>query len=431
MIEDRSPDVLIVGGGVVGMSCAWYLARSGARVTVVDAATIGDRLACSYGNQGLVCPSHAVPIAAPGVVAQGLRWLFDPTSPLYIRSPWRPEMIRWLWRFARASRPARTEAGTAAMAEFLQHSAGLHAGIAATAASTTADGTSPYGYAADGVLYAFLTEEGMQHHLEESHRVARHGIPFEQLTGEQVHTMEPALSPRVIGGVLYPGDANVDSRSFVRWLYAQARKAGAQVVEQTDVLGVRAGGRGSRASVLTSRGELAAGQVVIAAGSWSPRVAAGLGLRLPVQAAKGYSVTFSNPPWRPSRPVNLGDARAVATPLPHGVRIGGTLELAGLDRSINLRRVQAILDGAARVVPGARFDAADPGAEVWHGLRPLAPDTLPIVGRPRGHANVVLATAHGTLGLSLGPATGEAVAALIAGSTPAIDLQPFSPDRFA
>ena len=431
MIEDRSPDVLIVGGGVAGMSCAWYLARAGARVTVVDAATIGDRLACSYGNQGLVCPSHAVPIAAPGVVAQGLRWLFDPTSPLYIRSPWRPEMVRWLWHFARASTPDRAEAGTAAMAEILQHSAGLHAGIAATAASASTDGTHPYGYAADGVLYAFLTEPGMQHHLEEAHRVARHGIPFEQLTGDQVRRMEPGLSSRVIGGVLYPGDAHVDSRSFVRWLHAQVLDAGTQVVEQTDVLRVHAGRRGDRASVLTSRGEIAAGQVVIAAGSWSPRVAAGLGLRLPVQAAKGYSVTFANTPWRPGRPVNLGDARAVATPLPHGVRIGGTLELAGLDRSINLRRVQAILDGAGRVVPGARFDAADPGAEVWHGLRPLAPDTLPIIGRPRGHVNVVLATAHGTLGLSLGPATGEAVAALIAGSRPAIDLQPFSPDRFA
>jgi D-amino-acid dehydrogenase len=207
--------------------------------------------------------------------------------------------------------------------------------------------------------------------------------------------------------------------------------AGARVVEQTDVIRVQPGGPGTRASVLTSRGEISAGQVVIAAGSWSPRIAAGLDLRLPVQAAKGYSITFSSPSWRPRRPVNLGEARAVATPLPHGVRIGGTLELAGLDRSITVRRVQAILEGAARVVPGARFDAGAADAEVWHGLRPLSPDTLPIIGRPRAHPNVVLATAHGTLGVSLGPATGEAVAALIGGSRPAVDLHPYRPDRFA
>ena len=431
MIDDRSPDVLIVGGGVIGLSCAWYLAKAGARVTVIESATIGDRLACSYGNQGLVCPSHAVPIAAPGVVTQGLRWLFDPASPLYIRSPWRAEMVRWLWRFARASTPARAEAGTAAMAELLLHSAELHAGLAATAAPTAEDGGHPYGYAADGVLYAFLTEEALQHHLEESHQAARHGIPFEQLTGEQVRQMEPALSPRVTGGVLYPGDAHVDPRSFVRWLHAQAVDAGARVVEQTDVIRVHPGGQGNRVTVLTSRGELGAGQIVIAAGAWSPRIAVGLDLRLPVQAAKGYSITFSSPSWRPRRPVNLGEARAVATPLPHGVRIGGTLELAGLDRSITVRRVQAILEGAARVVPGAHFDAGAADAEVWHGLRPLAPDTLPIIGRPRAHPNVVLATAHGTLGVSLGPATGEAVAALIAGSRPAVDLQPYRPDRFA
>lgn len=429
MIDDRSPDVLIVGGGVIGMSCAWHLTRAGARVTVIESAAIGDRRSCSYGNQGLVCPSHAVPIAAPGVVAQGLRWLFDPTGPLYIRSPWRAEMLRWLWRFTRAATPARAEAGTAAMAELLLRSADLHARMAASAAAP--DGGHPYGYAADGVLYAFLTPEGLRHHLHESRQAARHGIPFRQLTGDQVRQMEPALSPRVVGGVLYPGDAHVDPGSFVRWLHRQAIDAGVQVVEQTDVIRLQPGGPGGRASALTSRGEIGAGQIVIAAGAWSPLVAADLDLRLPVQAAKGYSITFSRPPWRPRRPVNLGEARAVATPLPHGVRIGGTLELAGLDRSIALRRVQAILDGAGRLVPGAHFDAGAPDAEVWRGLRPLAPDALPIIGRPRAHPNVVLATAHGTLGVSLAPATGEAVAALIAGNRPAIDLHPCRPDRFA
>ena len=429
MIDDRSPDVLVVGGGVIGMACAWRVARDGARVTVVESAAVGDRPACSYGNQGLVCPSHAVPIAAPGVAAQGLRWLFDPAGPLYIRRPWRPEMLRWLWRFARACTPARAEAGTAAMAELLLRSADLHARMAAEAASP--DGGHPYGYAADGVLYAFLTPEGLRHHLEESRQAARHGIPFQRLTGDQVRQMEPALSPRVAGGVLYPGDAHLDSQSFVRRLHAQAIDAGVQVAERTDVIGLSPAGPGGRASALTSRGRIDAGQIVIAAGAWSAPIAAGLGLRLPVQAAKGYSITFSRPPWRPRRPVNLGEARAVATPLPHGVRIGGTLELAGLDHSITLRRVQAILDGAGRVVPGARFDAGSADAEVWRGLRPLAPDALPIIGRPRAHPNVVLATAHGMLGVSLAPVTGEAVAALIAGRQPAVDLRPYSPDRFA
>ncbi len=430
MIDDRGPDVLIVGGGVIGMHCAWRLADDGARVTVVESAAVGDRAACSYGNQGLVCPSHAVPIAAPGVVAQGLRWLFDPTGPLYVRRPWRAEMLGWLWRFARASTPARAEAATAAMAELLLRSAGLHARMADDAAAGS-DGGHPYGYAADGVLYAFLTQEGLRRHLEESGHAARHGIPFRELTGEQVRRMEPALSPRVAGGVLHPGDAHLDSRSFVRWLRARAAGAGAQVVERTDVLRLYPGGPGGRPSALTTRGTIGAGQIVIAAGAWSPGVAAGLGLRLPVQAAKGYSITFGRPPWRPSRPVNLGEARAVATPLPQGVRIGGTLELAGLDRSVALQRVQAILDGAGRVVPGARFDAGAADAEVWHGMRPLAPDALPIIGRPRAHPNVVLATAHGMLGVSLAPVTAEAVAALIAGAPPPVDLRPYSPDRFA
>ena len=429
MICDRSPDVLIVGGGVIGMSCAYYLARAGARVTVIEAATVGDPLACSYGNQGLVCPSHAVPMASPGVITQGLGWLFDPTSPLYIRSPWRAEMRRWLWRFVRAATAKQAEAGTAAMAELLRRSADLHAEIAATA-PTDAEG-HPYGYAAAGGMYAFMSQERMGRHLKESRQVERHGIPFQTLTGDEVRQREPALSPAITGGVLYPHDAHVDPRSFVRYLCAEARAAGAQVVEQTDVIRVQGRGPGAGSAVLTTRGELACGQIVIAAGSWSPQVAAGLDLRLPIQAAKGYSITFTRPPWRPSLPVNMGDARAVVTPLPHGIRVGGTLELAGLDRSVTLKRVQAILDGAARFVPGVRFDVGAPNVEVWRGLRPLSPDTLPIIGRPRGHDGVILASGHGMLGVSLGPVTGEAVAALVAGTTPAVDLRPYSPDRFA
>ena len=276
-----------------------------------------------------------------------------------------------------------------------------------------------------------MSEERMGRHLEEARQVERHGIPFQTLTGDEVRLREPALSPAITGGVLYPHDAHVDPRSFVRYLCAEARAAGAQVVERTDVIRLQHRGPGTGSAVLTTRGELACDQVVIAAGSWSPQVAAALNLRLPIQAAKGYSITFSHPPWRPGLPVNMGDARAVVTPLPHGIRVGGTLELAGLDRSVTLKRVQAILDGASRFVPGVRFDAGAPNAEIWRGLRPLSADTLPIIGRPRGHHGVILATGHGMLGVSLGPVTGEAVAALAGGSTPPVDLAPYSPDRFA
>lgn len=434
MISQKNPDVLIVGGGVVGMSCAYYLTRAGARVTVIEATTVGDPLACSYGNQGLICPSHAVPIAAPGVITQGLGWLFDPTSPLYIRRPWRPEMSRWLWQFARAATKKRAEVATAAMAEFLQHSYNLHKEIASTAITTETNTPTehhPYGYAADGAMYAFMSEKALNHHLEAAQQVTQHGIPLQALSGKEVRQREPALSQAIVGGVLYPRDAHVEPRSFVRFLYAQLLAAGVQVVEHTDV--IRLQRHASRAShtVLTTRGEFTAGEVVIAAGSWSPQVASDLNLRLPIQAAKGYSVTFTNPPWRPTLPVNFGEARAMVTPLPHGVRIGGTFELSGLDRSVTLKRVQAILDGAMRFVPGSRFDAHTTGVEIWRGLRPLSPDTLPVIGRPHAHSDVILATGHGMLGVSLGPATGEAVAALATGATPTVDLTPYNPNRFA
>jgi len=270
----------------------------------------------------------------------------------------------------------------------------------------------------------------MHRYFNEARQLEPHGIVLESLSGDEVRQREPALSAEIVGGTLFPGDAHVAPRSFVKFLGAQVRAAGVQIIEHTDVVQIQPHSSRIGTAVLTTRGAVTADQIVIAAGSWSPQVAVGLNLPLPVQAAKGYSITFTRPSWRPSLPISMEDSRTMITPLPHGIRIGGTLELAGLDRSVTLRRVQAILDSTKRFFPGVRFDSHAPNTELWRGLRPLAPDALPIIGRPKAHGNIIVATAHGSLGISLGPATGEAVTALVTGTNPLVNLRPYNPDRF-
>ncbi len=316
------------------------------------------------------------------------------------------------------------------MAQFLTRSAQLHSELSTITGTDTATESHPYGYSANGMLHVFMSEKLLRHHLNEARQIERHGIKFQYISGNEIRNIEPALSTEIVGGALFPGDAHVAPQPFVKFLYSHARAAGAQIIEHTDVIHIQPYTSSSGTAVLTTHGEFTADQIVIAAGSWSPNVAVGLNLPLPIQAAKGYSITFTRPSWRPRLPISMGDSQTMITPLPQAIRIGGTLELAGLDRSVTLRRVQAILDSTTKFIPGIQFDGHAPDAELWSGLRPLAPDTLPIIGRPRAHSNIIVATGHGTLGVSLGPATGEAVTSMVTGTIPPVNLRPYNPDRF-
>ncbi len=379
-------DVVVVGGGAIGIACAYALTERGARVTVLER---GPRLAtgCSGANAGLICPSHSLPIANPRALRDGLRWLLSPDSPFYIRP--RPAIVPWLARFALASTAAQAEAGERAVHELSVESLRLHAELAEL-------GTS---FERRGTLNVYETEAGL---------AAAHG---KRLTPEAVRELEPAVRGEIAGGVYHADEAHCDSRLFVE---AVARASGAEIRTGVEVRRIRHG------RVETSEGDLQTGTVVLAAGAWSGR----LGIRLPLQGGKGYSVTLEAAPGDPSIPVFLQEARTVATPLGAGLRLSGTMELAGLDLRIDKRRVEAIRSSVARVLGWA--DTRRVG-ETWAGLRPCLPDGLPAIGSA---GSCVIATGHAMKGLSLAPVTGKLVAELVAGDTPIFDLTPFRPDRF-
>jgi D-amino-acid dehydrogenase len=408
---------VVVGGGVIGVASAYFLAKDGWAVTLVEQGQIC--AGSSYGNAGLLVPSHVVPLAAPGVWWQGVKWMLDPESPFYIRPRLDPALLSWLWRFRAACRPERARQAMPLLRELSVASLDLYRSFA------TAEGLA-FDFHPGGSMVVFRTAEAFEHGIEEARLVGEVGVPSKVLDGPAARELEPTLRPEVVGGVLFPEDASIVPDRFVKGLAGILPRLGVDVRPGTEVLGFRASG-GRVAAVETTRGSLGADTVVLAAGAWSPGVSRSLGLRLPIEAAKGYSLTYRRPADGPRVPLLPAESRFSITPMGDLLRFGGTLELAGMDLSVSERRVEALRRAAARYIVGTE---ALELLEIWRGLRPCTPDGLPILGRPAQLTNVIVAAGHAMVGMSLGPVTGKIVAQLAAGAPPLADIRLLDPRRF-
>lgn len=410
-------EILIIGGGVIGVCSAYFLAKQGARVTLIEKDEIAS--GCSYGNGGLIVPSHAVPLASPGALGDGLRWLFDSESPFYIKPRMDAELIRWLARFVWASREGQMLKSLPVLRDLLFASRALYEELSKTAGFD-------FGFEGKGSLLVCLTKQALEKERSETRLFEEFKIPVSMVNRDEALELEPALLPSIAGGVYYPRDGRIDPRRFIVGLAEKAQELGAQLHTKTEALEFESQG-GRVTKVHTTRGEFAAEQIVLASGSWSPQVARALRLRIPIQPAKGYSVTLENPPVTPRLPLLFSEARVVINPLGHALRIAGTLELAGMDFSLNPRRVAAMRNASADYLPGL---AEARVIEIWRGLRPCTPDGLPIVSRVKKLENVIVATGHAMLGMSLGPITGTLVSQLAQREASQLDLTPLSAERF-
>jgi D-amino-acid dehydrogenase len=417
---EQREDVVIVGAGVIGLASALALLESGRSVRVIDAGRVGG--GSSHGNCGTITPSHAPPLAAPGVVLRALRWMLTPDAPLYVAPRFDPRLWSWLLRFAVRCNERDWRQSARAKSAILNDSR-----------DRLADWVRDYGLACEfahsGEDYVFRDPHEFEHFQDEVGFLRELGVRVDVVDGRTYEMMEPALKPGVAGAIRFDGDAVLRPDRYVGELARVVRARGGTIVEHCAFIGVREDGEGVRIS--TTQGEVFAREMVMALGAWSPRLADAIGapaLKGAIQPGKGYSITYSSPARVPRRPLVLRERQVCVTAWESGFRLGSTMEFSGFDDTLNPRRLAALERGAAEYLHepyGAQKQ------EQWFGWRPMTCDDVPIIGRVPGNPRVVVATGHGMMGVSMSASTGQLVADLIVGRTPDIDPAPYGMERFA
>ena len=416
-----SKKVLIVGAGVTGLSTAYYCARRGFDVTVVERHA-ARRDGTSFGNAGMIVPSHFIPLAAPGMVALGLKWMWNPASPFYIKPRLDAELFDWGIKFWRAANTEHVRRSAPLIRDLSFASRACYEELAALPEMN-------FGLVEKGLLMLCQTELALHEEAKTAEQARALGIPAEILEARQVTALDPAVRLAIAGAVHYPKDCHFSPARFMSALQAQLEKMGGKFVWQSTAVGFKVEKDRLRAVTLSGGDEIELDELIVCGGSWSPEIMRGLGLKIPIQAGKGYSLTLSKPRRLPQLCSILSEARVAVTPMGETLRVGGTMEIVGLNEDINPVRVRSIIDSFCRYFP--EFSAADfDGVQPWRGWRPCSPDGLPYVGRTAKFANLSLATGHAMMGMSLGPITGRLMAEILSGEKPAFDLTLLSPDRY-
>jgi D-amino-acid dehydrogenase len=412
--------ICIVGGGVIGLCTAWYAAAKGHSVTLLERGA-PDHDACSLGNAGMIVPSHFVPLAAPGMVSLGLRMMLNPRSPFYIRPRLDRDLLSWGVKFMRAANAGHVARSAPLLRDLNLASRRCYEELAAEFGNR-------FGLVQKGLLMLCKTEATLHEEGETAAMARNLGVPAEALTPAQAAQLDPNVTMEIAGAVYFPKDCHLSPQKFVAGLTAELEARGVNIRWSTPVTGWREA-NGRIASALTEKGDVCADEFVVAGGSWSPSIARGLDVNIPIQAGKGYSLTLPKPKQLPTICSILTEARVAVTPMGETLRFGGTMEITGLDETINRERVRGIIESVPRYYPAFQPDDFR-DVPVWRGLRPCSPDGLPYIGRCSRYANLSVATGHAMMGLSLGPITGKLMAAVLSGESPEIDLAALSPDRY-
>jgi D-amino-acid dehydrogenase len=376
---------------------------------------------CSLHNAGFVCPSHFVPLAAPGIFSQALRWMLNPKSPLYIQPSLDFDLISWAWKFSRACNERVMWRAIPVLRDLLIDSLNLFDELARL------DGQS-FEWTKKGLLFLHYSEKGKrscEHEVKLAHEA---GVEARLLDRNQLQELQPHIEFRAHGGVYFPGDAHLVPSALTKSLTSHLERRGVQVLHDCEVTGF--GTSGNRiARVKTNRGDLQADEFVLATGAWTPLLLRRLGVKMALQAGKGYSITIKDPAVKPAIPFILSERRVAVTPFSDSLRFAGTMEFSGMSLSINKQRVEAILDAIPLYFQNIEPPQAS-AAEIWSGLRPVTPDGLPYIGRLQRFPNLVIATGHAMLGIALAAVTGKLVSEIVVGKQPSHPLTLLDPGRY-
>ena len=411
-------EVVVVGGGVIGAACAYYLARAGRRVTVVDRAGFG--MACSFANCGFVCPSHVLPLAGPGAIRSTLAAMLRPNSPVRVRPREVLRNARWFLGFARRCTARHSLAAGSALHGLLWSARQLYE-------DWVRDERLECEWDTRGLLFVYRTPAAMDHFAGTDRLLRdRFDTPARRLNPDALAGLEPALRPGLAGGWLYERDAHLRPDRLMAELRRVLVGLGVRVIERTPVVGLtRAAGRVT--GVETESGTLPADDVVIATGAWTPGLAEMAGCRVPIIPGKGYSVTYPHNDTDIRTPMIFEEDRVAVTPFRSGFRVGSMMEFTGYDTTLDPARLGLLTSIANTYL---RKPVAGTPTESWYGWRPMSPDGLPLIGATRTLPNLWLAAGHNMLGLSLAPSTGKLIAEMMTGTPTHLDPTPFTVGRF-
>ena len=410
--------IVIIGGGIAGLSSAYYLNKEGHQVTVIDKSDIS--AGASFVNAGYITPSHIIPLASPGMITKGIKWMFNSASPFYLKPRWDPDFFRWSWYFHKSSTQAKVAKAIPVIKDINILSRGLFEDI------YSCGDLGQFQLENKGLLMLYKTDKAGEDELEVAQKARFLGLEVKSLNNAELKKLEPNVKLDVKGAIHYECDRHTTPTEFMPKMVKYLKGVGVELKTNEEVLEI-ATSAGLVTEIKTSKESYNADEIVLAAGSWSGKISKQLAIKLPLQAGKGYSINVKRPTGI-SIPAVLMEAKAAVTPMQGFTRFAGTMEFSGINDIIRKERVEAIANAAKSYYPEIEISQNDK-SNAKSGLRPVSPDGLPYIGRSKSYSNLVFATGHAMMGWSLGPATGKLVSEIIDGKNTAMDIKPFTPDR--
>lgn len=413
-----SKNVIIVGGGIIGMCSAYYLQKEGHQVTLLDQSNFSK--GASYVNAGIITPSHIISLAAPGMINKGIKWMFSSTSPFSIKPRVDLDFIKWSWLFKKASTQQKVETSIPIIKDINLFSKELYEEMQNS-------NEFDFFYKDKGLLMHYQTDKAGEEEWKVGQRAIQEGLKVENLTKEEVQKLEPEVDLNIKGAVYYHSDAHMSPNEFMQQLKLYLENKGVQFIANEEVIDFTTSNN-TISSIITKNQQISADEFVIATGSWTQKLSKKLGTKIPLQAGKGYRINVTKETGI-KIPAILMEAKVAVTPMDGYTRFAGTMEIAGINEDINLKRVQTIANASKNYYKDLIIDK-EAIENTQSGLRPCSPDGLPYIGKLSNLKNVTVATGHAMMGWSLGPATGKLVSEIISNKKTSLNIHPFSVERY-
>ena len=402
------------------MCSAYYLQKTGWQVTVIDANDLSDN--CSYGNAGMIVPSHFTPLASPGIITQGIKWMFDSKSPFYIKPSFSWDLLKWVITFIRHSNNKNAEHAAPYLRDLSLFSSALYQGL-------SQEPGFDFALERKGILMYFKTEKSAEEELHLAEKARSLGLDAEPLSKKQIQVLEPDTELDVLGAVHYHCDGHLYPNNLMKQLINSIKENGGEIHATTNVVKIETD-QGKIKSIHSTTEKIEGDMYVVAGGCWLPKLSKMAGVNIPLMPGKGYSITQKNPAVKLNIPAILTEARVAITPMNGFMRFGGTMEIASVNNRININRVRGIIDSIPNYFPGMTQEL--PAVkDIWYGFRPCSPDGMPYIGFSKKVKNMIIAGGHSMMGLGLGPATGRLVADLANEAPLPLKIDAFNPERFS